>query len=233
MSPFIWMHPCWKTKGTLMILRFFLQILLTSTILNYSRLINMYICSSFTAAMNCLALFYSNRIFRVYRDIGRTQILCCIRRRYSTDRAPKYFDVIDNLNLLIWRVHEQTQDDLWPELLVASSIFPVVVTIPVVPAVVSLIVVVLVSCSHLALGVVVVIISWSSSLVIVPVRPVVFRWSCSFVMVSILSMCESICHFHELCYYFWFYLTHLFDEIFPTEPLCEGINCSLVRDVFS
>jgi hypothetical protein len=119
----------------------------------------------------------------------------------------------------------------WPELLVASNVVYVVVTAPTVLAVVSLIVVFLVSCGHLAVGVVVVVISWSSCLVIVPVRPVVFRWSCSFIVVSVLSICDSVFHFHEFYYYFWFYPTHLFGKICSTEPLCKGINCSLVRDI--
>jgi hypothetical protein len=51
-------------------------------------------------------------------------------------------------------------------------------------------------------------------------------------VIGVLSICESICHVHEFCYYFWFYPAHLLDEICSTEPYCKSIDCSPVRDVF-
>jgi hypothetical protein len=62
----------------------------------------------------------------------------------------------------------------WPEFLVASRIISVVIVVPAVPTAIALIVV-LVFYGHLAVGVVVAIISRSSYVVVVPVRPVIFR----------------------------------------------------------
>jgi hypothetical protein len=62
----------------------------------------------------------------------------------------------------------------WPEFPVASRIISVVIAVLAVPTAIALIVV-LVFYGHLAVGVVVVIISRSSYVVAVPVRPVIFR----------------------------------------------------------
>jgi hypothetical protein len=47
----------------------------------------------------------------------------------------------------------------------------------------------------------------------------------------ILSICESVCYVHEFCYYFWLDVTHFFDKVCSTEPGCEGIDCSFIRNI--
>jgi hypothetical protein len=72
----------------------------------------------------------------------------------------------------------------------------------------------------------------SAPLVALPAWSVVFGWARPFVIISIFSICESVCYFHQFWHRFRLCSSQFFNEIRPMETGYKGIYCSLVGDVF-
>jgi hypothetical protein len=68
----------------------------------------------------------------------------------------------------------------WPELPIVARIIFVVGAVSAVPTIISLIIVVLIPCSYLAVRATIVVIARFAPSITISVGPVIFRWSCSF-----------------------------------------------------
>jgi hypothetical protein len=114
-----------------------------------------------------------------------------------------------------------------PELFVATRIISIAV--PNASALFSFIASSLESYGYL---VVVVIIARSASLTVISMGSIVFRWSCSLVVVRVLSICKPVSNVHEFWYCSRFGPAYLLNKVWTAKPEYEGVDCSLLKDVF-